>query len=61
MATDTLLQEWLIAERDAVVAESKVTQLGQGAADPRVGTMLQEANELRQKADLLFRRMYPQP
>jgi ferritin-like protein len=55
---NALVQQWLIAEREAVQAEMQIANLGQGAADPRTGALYSDAREKRMKADALFHEVY---
>lgn len=45
------MHEWRDAENAAAQAEERVRSVGQAASDPRMMQVLQEARDLRAKAD----------
>lgn len=45
------MHEWRDSENLAAQAEERVRSVGQAAADPRMAQLLQQARELRAKAD----------
>lgn len=45
------MHEWRDCENLAAQAEEQVRSVGQAAADPRMAQLLQQARELRGKAD----------
>ena len=45
------MHDWRDAENAAAQAEEQVRSFGQAAADPRMAQLLQQARELRTKAD----------
>jgi hypothetical protein len=45
------MHEWRDSENAAAQAEEQVRSVGQAAADPRMAQLLQEARDLRAKAD----------
>ncbi|HEY1229290.1 MAG TPA: hypothetical protein VGF26_18430 [Ramlibacter sp.] len=45
------MHDWRDAENAAAQAEERVRSVGQAAADPRMAQLLQQARELRAKAD----------
>ncbi|GAC1529412.1 MAG: hypothetical protein NVS2B4_07760 [Ramlibacter sp.] len=54
MTDNDRTDQWLAAERAAILAEKKVADLGQGARHPRVANLCLEAGTLRRQADSLF-------
>ena len=54
VSVEERLVAWRAAEQAAAQAEHAVAELGQGAADPRVGELLFKAKRLREEADRQF-------